>query len=139
LRDRWSTILLTTAAAWVGCGTRPHDELSRRLGRSSVFLDNRSIGPSTRFDDELAGQARACRVLLVVVGPDWERAPAPNGGRRLDDPLDWVRREIVAATEGGAWIVPVLVGTRPRRPVKPARESVTRCSGSVCLRSTTGA
>jgi tetratricopeptide (TPR) repeat protein len=47
--------------------------------------------------------------LLAIIGPDWLTAER-DGGRRLDDPEDWVRRELAAGLSGRAAVTPVLVG-----------------------------
>ncbi|MDS0133224.1 MULTISPECIES: RES domain-containing protein [unclassified Amycolatopsis] len=94
-----------------------HNELSRRLGEGRVFRDNRSIRPGQVFPGELLDKVRTCRVLFVLISLGWEEHRGGNG-RALDDPHDWVRREIEEATTAGAEIVPVLVGAR-RRLRKP--------------------
>ena len=43
-----------------------------------------------------------------MIGPDWLRAPDKDGRRRIDDPSDWVHREVQIALERGI-AVPVLV------------------------------
>ena len=49
-------------------------------------------------------------VLLAVIGPDWLTAEK-HGRRRLDNPEDWVRREVVTGLGlGRVQVVPVLVG-----------------------------
>jgi pterin-4a-carbinolamine dehydratase len=47
---------------------------------------------------------------LVIIGPGWLRSSDKWGRRRLDDPEDWVRREVctaLAAVEQGTKVVPV--------------------------------
>jgi len=47
---------------------------------------------------------------LATIGPDWLTAEK-DGHRRLDDPDDWVRREIATAMDmGRVRVIPVLVG-----------------------------
>jgi hypothetical protein len=59
----------------------------------------------------LAGATRGCLVMLVLIGPYWLGAPGENkGARRLDDPEDWVRREIAAGLSRPTLVVvPVLL------------------------------
>src|SRR5262249_18843501 len=85
-------------------------ELSARLGSDRVFLDSRSIPAGVDFEKELLGRLRACSVLLVVIGPRWLSLADAAGRRRIDDPRDWIRREIVEALTGGLRVVPVLTG-----------------------------
>jgi len=51
---------------------------------------------------------RSARVLLVVIGPRWLTATAPTGRRRIDDPADWIRRELAEAFTAGVRVIPVL-------------------------------
>ena len=48
-------------------------------------------------------------VLIALIGPNWLTA-SDEDGRRLDDPDDLLRREITAALERGATVIPVLAG-----------------------------
>jgi hypothetical protein len=87
--------------------------LARRLGERRVFRDVQSIPPGTPYAGELLDKARSVKVLLVLVGPNWEYH-RDSTGRAIDNPGDWVRREIITATEAGVRLVPVLIGTRPK-------------------------
>jgi formylglycine-generating enzyme required for sulfatase activity len=49
-------------------------------------------------------------VLLAVIGPHWLHIAGPSGGRRLEDPRDFVRLEIEAALRRDIPVIPVLVG-----------------------------
>jgi hypothetical protein len=44
-----------------------------------------------------------------VIGSDWLSMSGPDGTRRLDEPDDYVRREVGAALAAGVRVVPVLV------------------------------
>jgi hypothetical protein len=85
-------------------------DLTARLGSDRVFLDCRSIPAGADFAEELLGRLRACSVLVVVIGPRWLTLTNAAGKRRIDDPRDWIRREIAEALSGGLWVVPVLTG-----------------------------
>ena len=82
-------------------------ELSRRFGTDLVFRDSESIPGGSDFVDRLLSRVRGCRVLLAVIGPRWLTA-AGRDGRRIDDPQDWIRRELAEAFAAGATVVPVL-------------------------------
>ena len=87
--------------------------LSAELGRDVVFLDYRSITLGQDFVPALLNAVRRAAVLLVLIGRDWLRTD--DSGRRLvDDPDDWVRKEIVEALAAKVLVVPVLVGNRPQ-------------------------
>jgi TIR domain len=83
-------------------------ELTARFGSDRVFLDCRSIPAGVDFAEELLGRLRACSVLLVVIGPRWLTLTDPAGQRLIDNPRDWVRREIVEAFARGMRVIPVL-------------------------------
>ena len=48
-------------------------------------------------------------MVLVVIGPNWLNAKDESGGRRLDNPDDFVAIEIAAALARGIRVIPVLV------------------------------
>jgi len=83
-------------------------ELSRRFGAELVFLDSESIPAGADFVDQLLGRVRRCRMLLAVIGPRWLTAAPARRGRRIDDPHDWIRRELAEAFAAGATVIPVL-------------------------------
>ncbi|HEX9335371.1 MAG TPA: TIR domain-containing protein [Pseudonocardiaceae bacterium] len=89
-------------------GVLLYRELSRHLGDDLVFLDSESIEAGVDFAQEILGQVRSCRALLAVIGPRWLTATDPAGRRRIDDPRDWIRRELVAAFTVGTKVIPVL-------------------------------
>lgn len=88
---------------------RIFDRLQAHFGRSSVFMDVDSIPYGTDFRKHLTHAVSQCDVLLAIIGGDWLKVEA-DGGRRLDQPNDFVRIEIKAALDLGIRIVPILVG-----------------------------
>jgi hypothetical protein len=89
-------------------GALLHMELSRCFGSESVFLDSESIPAGSDFVAELLSRVRRARVLLAVIGSCWLTAADAEGRRRIDDPGDWIRRELVEAFTAGVRVVPVL-------------------------------
>ena len=83
--------------------------LSQHFGADVVFRDSRSIMPGDDFSTRIFDAVRGSTVLLAVIGPNWLTATNPDGGRRLDDPNDFVRREIAAAFANNVRVVPVLM------------------------------
>jgi hypothetical protein len=69
----------------------------------------------------LLERVRTCSVLLVVIGPRWLTLTNEAGQRRIDDPGDWLRREIVEALAYGRRVIPVLTDgvTVPAEPELP--------------------
>lgn len=92
---------------------RLRDTLSNHFGASQVFRDIDQIAPGARFPRVIEVAVGSCDAFLAVIGPQWlSIADAGTGERRLDDPADYVRREIAAALErDDVLVVPVLVGT----------------------------
>lgn len=93
--------------------TQPHagrlyDRLSAEFGARRVFIDL-SIDPGEDFPKRIEEAVSSADVLLVVIGPDWLNSKGPDGRRRLEQPDDFVRREILGALEHSTTIVPVLV------------------------------
>ncbi len=83
-------------------------ELARRYGESRVFMDASSIDYGESFPDRIASAIRGCSVILGLIGPHWLEPTA--GSRRIDDPNDWVRRELEAALQRQeALVIPVLL------------------------------
>jgi tetratricopeptide (TPR) repeat protein len=89
-------------------GALLHAELSRRFGPDLVFLDSESILPGADYVKQLLGGVRTARVVLAVISTRWLAASGPDGTRRIDDPADWIRRELVAAFAAGVRVIPVL-------------------------------
>ncbi|MEV0261354.1 TIR domain-containing protein [Streptomyces sp. NPDC050617] len=86
--------------------------LTERFGPDSVFLaGHQSIDLGANYIASLVNKVRRCSVLLALVGPDWLDAPDPRrrGRRALNNPDDWVRRELEEAFGCGVLVVPVLI------------------------------
>jgi hypothetical protein len=88
---------------------RLYDSLRTKFGDGNVFLDVSGIDSGRKFADVIQGAIHSCDVLLAVIGPEWLTCVA-NGKRRIDDPGDLVRTEIVTALDGGIPVIPILVG-----------------------------
>ena len=85
--------------------------LAARFGDASVFMDETAIGPGQEWPREIQEAILGCRAMLVIIGPYWLAARDPaSGSRRLDDPGDWVRREVEAGlARPEVAVIPVLV------------------------------
>lgn len=87
---------------------RLFDALSQRFGSQRVFRDIEDLEPGVDFVDVLDKALNDCEVLLVIIGNSWINATG-KGGRRLDQPNDFVRMEVAKALERKVRVVPVLV------------------------------
>ena len=113
-----------------GHAGRLHDDLVRRFGDASVFMDVDAIPLGRDFVQVIEDRLQAAKVLLVVIGRQWLTATDAQGRRRLDDPDDFVRIEIAAAFAHGVRVIPVLVNgaTMPSREQLPdALAPLARC------------
>jgi tetratricopeptide (TPR) repeat protein len=88
-------------------GALLYTELCRVFGAGLVFLDSESIPAGADFAEQLLARVRGCRVLLAVIGPRWLTITGA-GGRCIDDPGDWVRRELAEALAARVRVIPVL-------------------------------
>lgn len=95
-------------------GALLYHHLVGRFGEDLVFLDCESIPAGADFVTELLGRVRSARVLLAVIGPQWLTATDPaTGRRRIENPDDWIRRELREAFAAGVTVIPVLTEQIP--------------------------
>jgi len=88
---------------------RLSDALEAKFGHDAVFHDIQSIEAGKRFDEVIDAALAKCRVFIPLIGDDWLGITGADGRRRLDDPDDLVRREVVAALRRGIPVIPVLL------------------------------
>jgi hypothetical protein len=83
--------------------------LEQAFPADRLFIDVDNIPPGEDFVRMLESQVAQCDALLAVIGHGWLDATDERGGRRLDDPNDFVRIEIESALRQGKRVIPVLV------------------------------
>ena len=83
--------------------------LERKFGSRNVFIDVDRMRAGQKFADILEERLSSCNVMVAVIGPNWLDVRDDNGGRRLDNPLDWVRMEIERALARDITVIPVVV------------------------------
>ncbi|MCP2167240.1 toll/interleukin-1 receptor domain-containing protein [Goodfellowiella coeruleoviolacea] len=103
--------------------------LSERFGSEAVFLASKSIRLGADWEKSMFDAIRQSAALLVVMGKKWLDAVDDHGRRRLDDPDDFVRREILTAFELGKVVVPVRLNTPrlSRDELPPALAQLAAC------------
>lgn len=103
-----------------GFAGRLTDDLEAALGAGSVFRDVDDIPPGEDFVRAIESHLRDVDAVLVMIGPRWLETRVDDR-RRLDDPADYVRQEIVAALTSGKPIIPLLLNgaTMPRDTALP--------------------
>lgn len=92
-----------------GTAGRLRDQLADAFGPDSLFMDVDNIPAGVDFASHLSAQVAACDVFLAIVGPNWLNATGETGGRRIDDPDDFVRIEIAAALARNIHVIPVTI------------------------------
>jgi hypothetical protein len=95
------------AAGWAG---RLSADLREGLRGAPVFMDIDAIPPGVPWDDYIAQAVGSCDVLIALIGPHWLTVTDKAGRRRLDDPTDLTRLEILAALQRNIRVIPALVG-----------------------------
>jgi Tol biopolymer transport system component len=97
------------------------DRLAERFGKEQIFKDVDSIELGEDFVAEIGEAVGSTDVLLAVIGEKWLTVLDERGGRRLDDPEDFVRIEIEAALRRKVRVIPILVegASMPREEQLP--------------------
>ena len=95
------------SAAYAG---RLADRLRQRFGADNVFVDIDTIQPGQDFVESIEASVGSCDALVAVIGRNWLSGSDTTGRRRLDNPDDYVRREIATALRRGVRVIPALVG-----------------------------
>lgn len=83
--------------------------LRKEFGDDQVFRDIKGIPPGEDFPTVIANKVANCKVMLVLIGTQWSKLTDSNAQRRLDNPHDWVRKEIAAALKRDILVIPVLL------------------------------
>ena len=84
--------------------------LRENFGRDAVFLDTSDIQVGNNFPGQLTAEVDSSDLIVSIISPEWLSSSDESFRRRIDDPKDWVHRELVIALEQGKPIVPVYVG-----------------------------
>ena len=85
------------------------EHLVSRFVDENIFRDIHSIPLGVDFRDHINASIARCDVLLAVIGSKWLEVRGPQGGRRIDDPTDFVRLEIESALSRTIPVIPILV------------------------------
>jgi hypothetical protein len=85
-------------------------KLEAAFGRERLFMDVEGyIQPGDDFVKVLDSQVEQCDALLAIIGPRWLGIKDGQDRRRLDNPDDFVRIEIVSALARGKRVIPIVV------------------------------
>ncbi len=72
-------------------------------------MDVAAIEPGKDFRKAIDQSVESCNVLLALIGRSWLDSLDAQGNRRLENPQDFVRMELVSALRRDIPVVPVLV------------------------------
>jgi hypothetical protein len=105
-----------------GFAGRLSDSLANYFGQGRVFRDVTGIDYGHDFEKVIDEKLEESGALVVMIGESWTRVTDGDGRRRLDDPGDYVVREVAAALRADVPVVPVLIGdaAMPRDGELPA-------------------
>lgn len=92
-----------------GVTGRIYDRLEQRFGHERIFMDVDTIQPGMDFVNAIEDAVGSTDIFLVIIGPAWLNATDAAGNRRLDNPEDFVRLEVVSALERNVRVIPVLI------------------------------
>jgi serine/threonine protein kinase len=112
---------------------RLYDRLVDTFTPDSVFMDVDSVLPGSDFYEVIDDNMSRCRVLLVLIGRRWLSIENSRGERRLDDPDDVVRVEVLAGLDRRITVIPVLVDDTPM----PYRDQLPEPLGPLVRRNAT--
>lgn len=86
------------------------DKLQARYGQEEFFFDRHTIRPGEDFASRIEGTLVSCKGVLAAIGKDWLTVTEKGTNqRRIDNPQDWVRREIATALQRKIPLIPVLL------------------------------
>jgi hypothetical protein len=92
---------------------RIRDRLMTAFGDQSVFRDLDDIPAGVDFRTALERETNGCKVMLVIIGPQWAGITDNKGNKRLFNPGDYTRIEVETGLErlkeNGTMVIPVLV------------------------------
>jgi hypothetical protein len=100
---------------------RIYDAMVAKFGLENVFMDL-DLDPGVDFVERIKRVVSGCVALIVVIGPQWAELRDEDGGRRIEDPEDFVRLEVETGLHrDDVLLVPALVGgaRMPRREDLP--------------------
>lgn len=92
-----------------GTTGRLYDYLKANLKEKAIFLDIEAIAAGDNFENRIQSHINECNLLIAVIGDRWLGANYPNGSIQIQDPSDWVRREIEIALSRNIKIIPVTI------------------------------
>lgn len=99
-----------------------YDQLRTKLDDDQLFLAPKTIECGEEWPPAITTALDDAVAMIVLIGREWLRLLNEHGQRLLDQPGDWVVREICVAIEREIPIIPVLVdgAERPSKEALPS-------------------
>ncbi len=98
-------IFISYRRSYAAHAGRIYDRLEQMFGHENIFMDIVSLEPGVDFQQAINRALASTKVMMVLIGPDWVN--------RLDNPDDFVRREIRDGLQRGIRVIPVLLDDTP--------------------------
>lgn len=88
-----------------------YDRLCMYFGKEQLFFDveSKTIVPGSDLPEVIKNAIGFCKMFILLIGKNWLLAEDESKRRKLDDPKDYVRLEILTACDSGIQIIPVLI------------------------------
>lgn len=100
------------------------------FGEHSVFRDLDDIPAGVDFRTVLEKETNGCKVMLVIIGPQWAGITDSRGAKRLFDSGDYTRIEVETGLKrlgtDNAIVIPVLVMNAPMPSPQELPESLSQ-------------
>jgi hypothetical protein len=90
---------------WLAERLRSLDSIT---GVETAFHDA-ALRAGDDFPDALDTEIAGSDLVIAVIGPEWAGAGGAGSARRIEDPDDWVVREIATAFEQDTAVIPILM------------------------------
>ena len=87
-------------------------QLDIAFGDEYVFMDVDSLRPGEPFKQVIEETIESIEVVLALIGHDWVTVTDAAGGRRLENPGDFVRLELATGFQFDRVVIPVLLEKR---------------------------
>ncbi|HYK20772.1 MAG TPA: 4a-hydroxytetrahydrobiopterin dehydratase [Pyrinomonadaceae bacterium] len=93
----------STFARWLS------QAIEQNFGEEHVFIDTGVIESGEEWPAQIGIALKRAAVLVAVIGREWLSAQDKHYKRRIDDPNDWVRKELEYGIKHKIPIIPLLV------------------------------
>jgi hypothetical protein len=86
-----------------------YKSLANSFTASLIFRDQESTPFGINFKTYLNDMIKKCKVVLVIIGPQWLLHKDSSGRRFIDNPNDFIRVAVQSALENKIPIIPVFI------------------------------